>query len=32
MLKLDPHNEMCGTGLPPHSTKALICSYECTFC
>ncbi|WP_375782153.1 DUF1272 domain-containing protein [Sulfitobacter noctilucicola] len=23
---------MCGTGLPPHSTKALICSYECTFC
>ena len=24
--------ECCGVDLPPESTDAMICSYECTFC
>ena len=32
MLELRPCCEHCGTDLPPDSTKARICSYECTFC
>lgn len=32
MLELRPTCEHCNTALPPHSTRARICSYECTFC
>ncbi len=32
MLALRPCCEHCGTDLPPNSTHAMICSYECTFC
>jgi len=32
MLKLKPNCECCDTDLPPDSTEALICSFECTFC
>ena len=32
MLQLRPNCECCNTDLPPHSTEALICSFECTFC
>ncbi len=32
MLKLKPTCENCNQSLPPHSTEARICSYECTFC
>lgn len=32
MLALRPTCEHCNKALPPHSTEALICSYECTFC
>jgi hypothetical protein len=32
MLELRPTCEHCNTGLPPDSTDARICSYECTFC
>ena len=32
MLKLKPNCECCNCDLPPESTQALICSYECTFC
>ncbi|MFC7543093.1 DUF1272 domain-containing protein [Siccirubricoccus deserti] len=32
MLELRPCCECCGTDLPPESTAARICSYECTFC
>jgi len=32
MLELRPGCENCNTALPPESTKAMICSYECTFC
>ena len=31
-LQLRPNCEYCDKGLPPHSTDARICSYECTFC
>jgi hypothetical protein len=31
-LQLRPNCEYCDTDLPPSSTKARICSYECTFC
>ncbi len=31
-LELRPNCECCGRDLPPHSTDARICSYECTFC
>jgi hypothetical protein len=32
MLELRPTCENCNTLLPPDSTEARICSYECTFC
>jgi len=32
MLQLRPTCEHCNVALPPDSTKARICSYECTFC
>jgi uncharacterized protein len=32
MLELRPTCENCTTPLPPHSTEARICSFECTFC
>jgi uncharacterized protein len=31
-LQLRPNCEYCDKDLPPHSTDARICSYECTFC
>ena len=32
MLDLRPSCEHCNAPLPPASTEARICSYECTFC
>jgi uncharacterized protein len=32
MLELRPTCENCNRPLPPASTEARICSYECTFC
>jgi len=32
MLELRPTCEHCNIALPPDSTEARICSYECTFC
>lgn len=32
MLELRPVCENCAVGLPPESTVAMICSFECTFC
>jgi hypothetical protein len=32
MLELRPGCECCNTDLPPDSTQARICSFECTFC
>jgi len=32
MLLLKPNCEFCNKDLPPDSTEARICSYECTFC
>lgn len=32
MLELRPVCENCATTLPPASTDAMICSFECTFC
>jgi uncharacterized protein len=32
MLELRPTCEHCNTPLPPASTNAMICSFECTFC
>lgn len=32
MLELRPTCEHCNCALPPDSTVARICSYECTFC
>ena len=32
MLKLRAACEKCGKALPPDSTEAMICSFECTFC
>ena len=32
MLELRPSCEACGRSLPPDSTEAMICSFECTFC
>ena len=32
MLELRPTCEHCNKSLPPSSTEAMICSYECTFC
>jgi hypothetical protein len=31
-LELRPNCEYCDADLPPDSTAARICSYECTFC
>jgi hypothetical protein len=31
-LQLRPNCEYCDRDLPPESTAARICSYECTFC
>ena len=32
MLQLRPNCECCDKDLPPQSTDARICSFECTFC
>ena len=32
MLELRPTCEHCNKALPPESTEARICTYECTFC
>jgi hypothetical protein len=32
MLELRPGCECCNIDLPPDSTQARICSFECTFC
>ena len=32
MLELRPNCECCDKDLPPNSTEACICTYECTFC
>lgn len=32
MLELRPNCECCDRDLPPESTEALICTFECTFC
>ena len=32
MLELRPGCERCDRDLPPDSTEARICSFECTFC
>ncbi len=32
MLQLRPSCEHCNKALPPASTDARICSFECTFC
>ncbi len=32
MLELRPTCEHCSKALPPSSTEAMICSFECTFC
>lgn len=32
MLQLRPNCECCDRDLPPESTEAMICTFECTFC
>ncbi|NBC22324.1 MAG: DUF1272 domain-containing protein [Gammaproteobacteria bacterium] len=32
MLELRPSCECCDQDLPPNSTYAVICTFECTFC
>jgi uncharacterized protein len=32
MLELRPNCECCDKDLPPGSTEARMCSFECTFC
>jgi hypothetical protein len=32
MLEMRPNCECCDVDLPPESTAARICSFECTFC
>lgn len=32
MLELRPSCECCDVDLPPSSTEARICTFECTFC
>ncbi|RMA58014.1 DUF1272 domain-containing protein [Ulvibacter antarcticus] len=32
MLELRQNCENCNKTLPPNSTEAMICTYECTFC
>ena len=31
-MELRPNCECCDADLPPESTAAMICSFECTFC
>ena len=32
MLEMRPNCECCDKDLPPGSTEAVICTFECTFC
>lgn len=32
MLELRPNCECCDRDLPPESTEAVVCTFECTFC
>ena len=32
MIEIRPNCENCEKLLPPNSTEAMICSFECTFC
>lgn len=32
MLEIRPNCECCDKDLPPDSTAAVICTFECTFC
>lgn len=32
MLQLRPNCECCNVDLPPDSSEARICTFECTFC
>lgn len=32
MLELRPNCECCDRDLPPDSSAAMICTFECTFC
>jgi hypothetical protein len=32
MLQMRPGCECCDRDLPPDSSEAMICSFECTFC
>ena len=32
MLELRPTCEHCNKALPPASTEAMVCSFECTYC
>lgn len=32
MLELRPNCECCDQDLPPQSSEAFICTFECTFC
>ena len=32
MLEMRPNCETCDCDLPPASSDAMICSFECTFC
>ncbi|HTR80773.1 MAG TPA: DUF1272 domain-containing protein [Bacteroidota bacterium] len=32
MLELRPNCECCNKDLPPDSTEAMICTFECSFC
>lgn len=32
MLELRPNCECCNKDLPPDSTEAVMCTFECTFC
>ena len=32
MLELRPNCECCNKDLPPDSSEAVICTFECTFC
>ncbi|MEQ9426950.1 MAG: DUF1272 domain-containing protein [Cyclobacteriaceae bacterium] len=32
MLEIRPNCENCGVALPPYSSEAMICTFECTFC
>ena len=32
MLQLRPNCECCNVDLPPDSSEAMMCTFECTFC